>query len=63
MLAAPWVIWATAPGLPTAGKFELTTDLLRVTFPYILLISLSSWPGRSSIPGTVFGAGLRADPA
>ncbi|RMQ86679.1 hypothetical protein ALP97_05197, partial [Pseudomonas salomonii] len=35
MLAAPWVIWATAPGFAnTPEKFALTTDLLRVTFPY-----------------------------
>jgi putative peptidoglycan lipid II flippase len=46
MLAAPWVIWATAPGFAdTPEKFALTTDLLRVTFPYILLISLSSFVG------------------
>lgn len=53
ILAAPWVIWVTAPGFAdTPEKFALTTDLLRVTFPYILLISLSSWPARSSTPGT-----------
>ena len=46
MLAAPWVIWATAPGFADAAeKFELTTALLRVTFPYILLISLASLAG------------------
>jgi len=46
MLAAPWVIWATAPGfVDSAEKFELTTALLRVTFPYILLISLASLAG------------------
>lgn len=52
ILAAPWVIWVTAPGFAdTPEKFALTTDLLRVTFPYVL-ISLSSWPARSSTPGT-----------
>ncbi|WP_213875364.1 murein biosynthesis integral membrane protein MurJ [Pseudomonas sp. dw_358] len=46
MIAAPWVIWATAPGFATTPeKFQLTSDLLRVTFPYILLISLSSFAG------------------
>ncbi|MCP1618401.1 putative peptidoglycan lipid II flippase [Pseudomonas sp. SLBN-26] len=46
ILAAPWVIYATAPGFTdTQEKFELTTDLLRVTFPYIFLISLSSLAG------------------
>ncbi|WP_145191463.1 murein biosynthesis integral membrane protein MurJ [Pseudomonas sp. URMO17WK12:I11] len=46
ILAAPWVVWATAPGfVDSAEKYVLTTDLLRVTFPYILLISLSSLAG------------------
>ncbi|WP_060482369.1 murein biosynthesis integral membrane protein MurJ [Pseudomonas sp. NBRC 111119] len=46
ILAAPWVVWATAPGfVDSAEKYQLTTDLLRVTFPYILLISLSSLVG------------------
>lgn len=46
ILAAPWVVWATAPGfVDNAEKYQLTTDLLRVTFPYILLISLSSLVG------------------
>ncbi|WP_019581268.1 murein biosynthesis integral membrane protein MurJ [Pseudomonas mandelii] len=61
MLAAPWVIWATAPGfVDSPEKFQLTTDLLRVTFPYILLISLSSLAGailntwnRFSVPAFV----------
>lgn len=46
MVAAPWVIVLTAPGFAdTADKFALTTSLLRVTFPYILLISLASLAG------------------
>ena len=46
MLAAPWVITITAPGFAdTADKFVLTTQLLRITFPYILLISLASLVG------------------
>ena len=46
VLAAPWIVWATAPGFADeADRFALTTDLLRVTFPYILLISLSSLAG------------------
>ncbi|MCO8163972.1 murein biosynthesis integral membrane protein MurJ [Pseudomonas sp. 21LCFQ02] len=46
VLFAPWIIWATAPGFAdTPEKFALTSDLLRVTFPYILLISLSSLAG------------------
>jgi hypothetical protein len=36
ILAAPWVITITAPGFAdTADKFALTTQLLRITFPYI----------------------------
>lgn len=55
VLAAPWIVWATAPGFADeAERFELTVDLLRVTFPYILLISCHRWPGPCSIPGTVF---------
>lgn len=61
MIAAPWVIWATAPGFATTPeKFQLTSDMLRVTFPYILLISLSSLAGailntwnRFSVPAFV----------
>ncbi len=42
MIAAPWIIYVTAPGFTDdADKFALTTDLLRVTFPYIFLIL---WP-------------------
>ena len=43
IVAAPWVIYITAPGFAdSADKFQLTTDLLKITFPYILLISLAS---------------------
>ena len=43
MLAAPWVIWITAPGFVDDGdKAALTASLLRITFPYILFISLAS---------------------
>jgi putative peptidoglycan lipid II flippase len=46
MLAAPWVIYITAPGFTdTPDKFALTSALLRITFPYILLISLASLVG------------------
>lgn len=46
MLAAPWVIYTTAPGfVDTPDKFALTSALLRITFPYILLISLASLVG------------------
>ena len=46
ILAAPWIVWATAPGFADEqDRFVLTTELLRVTFPYIFLISLSSFAG------------------
>ncbi|MGM3172670.1 murein biosynthesis integral membrane protein MurJ [Dickeya lacustris] len=46
MVAAPWVIMVTAPGFAsTPERFELTSALLRITFPYILLISLTSMAG------------------
>lgn len=46
IFAAPWIILTTAPGFADTGdKFALTTALLRVTFPYIFLISLASLAG------------------
>lgn len=46
MLAAPLVIWISAPGFAnTPEKFTLTVSLLRITFPYILFISLASLAG------------------
>jgi putative peptidoglycan lipid II flippase len=41
MVAAPLLIYATAPGFAAdAGKFALTVELTRITFPYILFMSL-----------------------
>ena len=46
IIGAHWVILVTAPGfVDTADKFALTEQLLRITFPYILLISLVSLAG------------------
>lgn len=46
IIAAPLVIWISAPGFAAdAEKFELSVQLLRITFPYIFLISLSSFVG------------------
>lgn len=44
IIAAPFIIWATAAGFTQGDgtRFELAVHLLRVVFPYILLISLSS---------------------
>ncbi len=41
MALAPLIVYVTAPGFAAdPGKFELTVAMLRVTFPYILFISL-----------------------
>lgn len=46
MLAAPLIVGVTAPGfVKDAPKFQLTVELLRITFPYILFISLVSLAG------------------
>ena len=46
ILAAPAIIYVSAPGFAaTPEKFDLTISLLRVTFPYILFISLTSLAG------------------
>ena len=39
--AAPFIIYVSAPGFAAdAGKFSLTVEMLRITFPYVLFISL-----------------------
>ncbi len=44
--AAPAIIYVTAPGFAhMPGKFDLTVDLLRITFPYIFFISLTAFAG------------------
>lgn len=46
IFAAPLFVSAFAPGfLDKPEKFELTADMLRITFPYILLISLAGFAG------------------
>lgn len=46
VVAAPLLILVFAPGFAAEGdKFDLATALLRVTFPYVLLISLSALAG------------------
>src|SRR5215813_5953692 len=46
IVAAPLIIYVTAPGFSAnAQKFGLTVALLRITFPYILFISLTSLAG------------------
>src|SRR5450830_1366751 len=46
IVAAPWIIWISAPGFSAIPeKFDLTVAMLRITFPYIVLISLTSLAG------------------
>jgi putative peptidoglycan lipid II flippase len=43
IVAAPAIVWLSAPGFSDQpDKFALTVDLLRITFPYILFISLTA---------------------
>jgi putative peptidoglycan lipid II flippase len=45
-LAMPWILTAFVPGfLDDPGKFGLTVELTRITFPYILFVSLVSLLG------------------
>ena len=44
--AMPWLLRAIAPGFADEpGKYELTVELTRITFPYLLFISLVALQG------------------
>lgn len=46
VVAAPLIIYISAPGFTAdPEKFDLTVELLRITFPYILFISLVALAG------------------
>lgn len=46
MLFAPWVIRLFAPGfIDQPEQFALATDLLRITFPYLMFIALTALAG------------------
>jgi putative peptidoglycan lipid II flippase len=46
VLGAPWIIYLTAPGFVSdPEKYNLTVELLKITFPYIFFISLVSMAG------------------
>src|SRR3989338_7871606 len=46
MLGAPWVIRLFAPGFQTSGeRFDLAVTMLRINFPYLMLISLTAFSG------------------
>jgi putative peptidoglycan lipid II flippase len=43
ILLAPWIIRVFAPGFePGSDRYELAVDMLRITFPYLLFISLTA---------------------
>jgi putative peptidoglycan lipid II flippase len=45
-LAAPWLVYLLAGGFArTPGKVELTAQMIRIVFPYILFVSLVSLAG------------------
>jgi putative peptidoglycan lipid II flippase len=46
VLGAPWIIRLFAPGFDTSGpRYELAVTMLRITFPYLMLISLTAFSG------------------
>ncbi|MBK9704225.1 MAG: murein biosynthesis integral membrane protein MurJ [Betaproteobacteria bacterium] len=46
VLAAPWLVYALAAGFArTPGKVELTAQMIRIVFPYLLFVSLVSLAG------------------
>ncbi|WP_459874548.1 murein biosynthesis integral membrane protein MurJ [Halomonas shantousis] len=46
IVMAPWLAWLFAPGFgDDAGKLALTAEMLQLTFPYLLLISLTAFSG------------------
>ena len=45
VLAAPWVIYISAPGLLPSRRSLRSPDMLRIIFPYIFFISLVSLSG------------------
>src|SRR3990167_1796429 len=46
MLGAPWIVRLFAPGFtPGNPRYDLAVTLLRITFPYLTLISLTAFSG------------------
>jgi len=46
VIAAPWLVYLLAGGFAkTPGKVELTAEMIRIVFPYILFVSLVSLAG------------------
>ncbi len=46
VLLAPWIVRLFAPGFEANGtRFDLAVSMLRITFPYLMLISLTAFSG------------------
>jgi putative peptidoglycan lipid II flippase len=46
ILLAPWIVHIFAPGFESQGaRFDLAVSMLRITFPYLMLISLTAFSG------------------
>jgi putative peptidoglycan lipid II flippase len=46
IVGAPWIVRLFAPGFaPSGDRFDLAVTMLRITFPYLMLISLTALSG------------------
>lgn len=46
VILAPWIVHVFAPGFEKTGeRFDLAVGMLRVTFPYLMFISLTAFSG------------------
>lgn len=46
VVCAPWIVRVFAPGFDSHGeRFDLAVTMLRITFPYLMLISLTAFSG------------------
>ena len=47
MIGAPWIVRVFAPGFDASGeRFDLAVTMLRINFPYLMLVSLTAFPVR-----------------
>jgi len=54
-MCAPWLVSLFAPGFEEHDpRRQLTTDMLRITFPYLFFISLVAYAGGAALWGTQF---------
>lgn len=44
-IAAPLLVYIFAPGFADESRYQLTADMLRITFPYIFFIALTAFAG------------------